>query len=780
MEFLRSHIQKASPILLVICLIITQSIHAATKTSALSGAWGNSATWTPAGVPASGDNVIIQSGHTVTVNVNTQNINDIVIQANAVIEGDGTGKVLSLSKGGGEDVTNNGTIEFSGAKRATIRLNRDGQWGGTGGVWNLDTLNLNGKKLLFTAGEPISLSLFAGGDPILNPGTLTATSSITFQFAGSTPQTLSTNANVKYGNVESINPAGLSILEAISTTKLLGDLRVKAGGVLSNNGFSITGNSGKTFEVANGGIFRMTGASGLPTGFSSKIFGVTSSTEYVGTNQTVPAESYGHLLLGGSGVKTMPALSLTISGDFSVRGTCSATAQAGIVVNGSVMVDSNASFSAGSFLHTIRGAWTVRGTFNCGTSTVSFSGPTRQMISGSTFRHLVVDNPSGVMLTGNVHITSTGTLSLLNGNLETGGSTLNVLSTDVNALSLGTNAVRGNIVRSILPGSTSSYKFMNQNCIVTLNGINNPSTISLTERPAENPPYLPSSADTSRIVRRYYSLAQSGAGTGFQFSLRLPYEQSEVRGNESLYSMWGYQGTTWVNMGSSNTNPADNYVEQSALEPLTYWSIAESEAALPVQISHFQASQVPNQPSVRLDWVTISEVNNFGFVIQRREGSNQTFADVPGSFVPGQGTSLVPHPYEWTHEEVDPGTYGYRLRQIDLDGTVHHSEAVEVTVGLVTSVTTETSWEGFVLAQNYPNPFNPSTTIRFSTAREGRVTLFIYDVTGQLIATVFDGHAPAREFRSVSFDGASLPSGVYLYVFTDGRQSIAKRMVLAK
>jgi len=85
----------------------------------------------------------------------------------------------------------------------------------------------------------------------------------------------------------------------------------------------------------------------------------------------------------------------------------------------------------------------------------------------------------------------------------------------------------------------------------------------------------------------------------------------------------------------------------------------------------------------------------------------------------------------------------------------------------------------FVLKQNYPNPFNPSTTIEYSLPTATHVTLTVFDLSGQTIATIQDADLPAG-VQSVQFSPENLPSGVYFYrINTDDHSSI-KRMTYIK
>ncbi len=155
----------------------------------------------------------------------------------------------------------------------------------------------------------------------------------------------------------------------------------------------------------------------------------------------------------------------------------------------------------------------------------------------------------------------------------------------------------------------------------------------------------------------------------------------------------------WVDSrnGSSNT---DIYVSY----------ISSSGSLLPVELTGFTATTAGN--STTLAWKTATEVNNYGFNIERRIVDNQDLSQPsPQSggqgwgqigFVAGNGTSSSAHSYSYTDASVSSGTYAYRLKQIDNSGTFKYSSETEVTIAVPTS---------YALGQNYPNPFNPTTTI---------------------------------------------------------------------
>lgn len=85
----------------------------------------------------------------------------------------------------------------------------------------------------------------------------------------------------------------------------------------------------------------------------------------------------------------------------------------------------------------------------------------------------------------------------------------------------------------------------------------------------------------------------------------------------------------------------------------------------------------------------------------------------------------------------------------------------------------------FELSQNYPNPFNPSTEIKFSVVKAGQVSLKVYNMVGQEVATLVNQNLSAGSY-STNFDASKLASGTYIYELKSNGASVAKKMMLMK
>jgi hypothetical protein len=189
---------------------------------------------------------------------------------------------------------------------------------------------------------------------------------------------------------------------------------------------------------------------------------------------------------------------------------------------------------------------------------------------------------------------------------------------------------------------------------------------------------------------------------------------------------------------------------------------------VPVELSSFTANVSGN--SVRLNWITNTETNNRGFEIQRKTGNE--FSTI--AFVDGKGTTTEKQNYSFVDGNLARGTYTYRLKQVDFDGTSDLSNEVTVTVGPT----------DYSLNQNYPNPFNPSTIITFNLAVDSKVTLTVFNLLGEEVTKLVNGNLTAGT-QQVNFDASKLNSGTYFYQLqatgVDGSSfTSVKKMMLTK
>ncbi|MDP3682645.1 MAG: T9SS type A sorting domain-containing protein, partial [Ignavibacteria bacterium] len=220
-----------------------------------------------------------------------------------------------------------------------------------------------------------------------------------------------------------------------------------------------------------------------------------------------------------------------------------------------------------------------------------------------------------------------------------------------------------------------------------------------------------------------------------------------------------------------------------------------SFSSLPVELAAFTAAA--QNENVVLNWQTATEVNNFGFEIerspsqipsQRERTFNSLFGGNEGGFikigfVKGNGSTTNAKDYSLTDKPKGGTEFQYRLKQIDFNGTFKYSN-------IVTAVTQGVNQ--FVLDQNYPNPFNPSTKITYQIPISSFVTLKVYDVLGNEVAVLVNEWQEAGNYSTLfttssAYSGKQLASGmsskggyasgVYFYTLSAGKFTDTKKFI---
>lgn len=244
--------------------------------------------------------------------------------------------------------------------------------------------------------------------------------------------------------------------------------------------------------------------------------------------------------------------------------------------------------------------------------------------------------------------------------------------------------------------------------------------------------------------KKYFSHNSSSLSSRYDFILN---SQSVVnvggiKYNNNTFNIGG-------NDGSSNPSVPSEY--QDASDHLPVYADYSFGDPLPVELILF--SGVLDEDRIELNWRTETEVNNYGFNIERSLSSQKTNWEVI-EFVQGYGNSNSTKDYYYIDSDIQrSGTYYYRLKQIDNDGSFEYSDIINVDVSIPGS---------YYLSQNYPNPFNPETRIDFTISEKQQVSLRVYNTLGELVSEIVNEQREAGNYSEI-FNASDLPSGVYIY-----------------
>lgn len=203
---------------------------------------------------------------------------------------------------------------------------------------------------------------------------------------------------------------------------------------------------------------------------------------------------------------------------------------------------------------------------------------------------------------------------------------------------------------------------------------------------------------------------------------------------------------------------------------------------LPVELIYFEAEVFGNL--VLLRWGTATEINNYGFMIER---SQLPFAFTSIGFVFGNGTSYSPKHYTFYDSTLTSnGIYYYRLKQIDTDGHFKYSDTVSVNFSIVNVPYLNNNDYSLKLYQNFPNPFgeasnsgNSETIIQFEISHTEYVQLDIFNLLGEKISTPLSEILNRGRYNYI-LNGTNLSSGVYVYRLKFGERILSRKFTLVK
>lgn len=216
------------------------------------------------------------------------------------------------------------------------------------------------------------------------------------------------------------------------------------------------------------------------------------------------------------------------------------------------------------------------------------------------------------------------------------------------------------------------------------------------------------------------------------------------------------------------------------------WSAAVDSALQNPKVSGVALECYPNRPPLYLDSLRVKELieaclsrnKDFYFL---SPGYTNYVADMKGyiAFLISEGVNfadnrifLVAASYDY----IAPFIGGDQ----SVEGVVKYYLSVEAEFANETNVDEmqQRGPDGFRLSQNFPNPFNPTTMIRYTIPEAGAVSLKVYDLLGEKVATLVD-HEQQAGTHNVNFNATHLPSGIYFYrIEAEGFESTRKMMLL--
>jgi len=544
---------------------------------------------------------LFSANHTVNATADLTITGTMTLSTGITVTNNGAVTATNLGTGTGAWTQgNNSALNYSGASitptltatAAGNTVNYNGAGAQTVNAITYNNLTLSGSGAKTTTGVTVNGILSMEGTAIASAAPTYGVAA-TLQYNTSTSRT---------AGVEWLTPfaaTGGIIIANTGTITLNESKALNANIPLTiNNGASLTANG---YDVTLGGNYTNNGGTFTP-GSGTVTFNGTGAQQILGTqatktfNNVVINKTAGQLLSAGGGTTT-----ITLSGNLTMT-QGNFTSPATLNISGS-FTHTAGTLTAGANIN-IGGDWIRNGgTFTPGTGTVTFNGGSAQNINGSastTFYNLTLNNASGLTLGSNTTISNV--LTLTSGILNLSDYRLTISNTGTGAISGspfsvtkmiqtdgsgyvekagGANGVGLNIV---YPVGTSGYynPFDLTGGFTATSGAGNIQIRAVVANQGAN------------ALTKYWELTVTGTYAGITSNLRFTYNAGEVRGAQSQYDVWYYNGTSWISAPGTHTglgvNPfGSNVSGVSAASISGRWSAGSTAPATSVSLYSYQS-----------------------------------------------------------------------------------------------------------------------------------------------------------------------------------------------
>lgn len=210
----------------------------------------------------------------------------------------------------------------------------------------------------------------------------------------------------------------------------------------------------------------------------------------------------------------------------------------------------------------------------------------------------------------------------------------------------------------------------------------------------------------------------------------------------------------------------------SGVTAFSPFAIGDGGSPLPVEYRTLTAD-VKNE-TVIIRWETEQEINSRGFAVERGTSERGPWQEL--YFQESAGGARKAASYEYHDHPPAAGSWFYRLRQVDMDGSRAFSPVLHADLAAPE--------RSLAIASVWPNPLRLSTgtdmAITFSAHESGHAVLSLHNLLGKRVADVYDGEVRAGSSTTVRFSAADLPPGVYLCRLSLGGRSIHRRAVIMR
>lgn len=399
------------------------------------------------------------------------------------------------------------------------------------------------------------------------------------------------------------------------------------------------------------------------------------------------------------------------------------------------------------------------GSFEPGNGSVRMTGTAAGNIGGSNpaaFFNLLIANSGGIQLQTPISVINQLDLSGML-HLNTYGITLGNTASILNESELQRlTDVNGN----------TGHATTQRNFVAPISGINpgnlgvefvNAPALGNTIITRYTSAFMQNGSATGRIKRYYHIEADNNSS--LNASVRFYYLDAELNGvDEATALLWKStnNGQIWTTIQPDARNTTLNYVQKDAVDDFSLWTIggANLNSPLPVVFTSFNAEC--KQEGAHLVWSTALEQNSDVFIIEK---SNDGFSWNAVGTIDAKGTAA-----DYKFNDKEAGTAYYRLKQVDMDGTITYSKIISSDCEIKK-----------ITVLLYPNPATDYTELVFNSENAFITNIQVFNNSGQVVKQL---QTPVQKGNNkIRINLPGLSSGTYIVRINHDELNISKTFI---
>lgn len=280
---------------------------------------------------------------------------------------------------------------------------------------------------------------------------------------------------------------------------------------------------------------------------------------------------------------------------------------------------------------------------------------------------------------------------------------------------------------------------------------------------------------STNVVDKTWFITEANAG-GSNADLTFQWNSSDELPAFTRNACWiaHHDGSQWLPLQPLGAATGSMPYQRTVTGVSSFSPFAIGDVSSPLPVEYRTLSADVTDSGVLLRWETTTETGNAGFDVERRQEHDSRWSILQHM----RSTATEGGSARYRFVDVPPasGTWVYRLRQIDHDGSTEYSRELRIDYSVAS--------HALAITDMYPQPASASGTapaaVTFTTPDAGATTLVLFNLLGQQARTLYNGNVGADTPTVVRFDTADLPAGVYMLRLQQGEQVTHRRFVLTQ